>query len=285
MTGAGFAAGPSEVGELRVEVRTVNGRGLSVKLRLTTACTGFEAAIEELVRERVHRGSVAVVVERQSASQALPERSVLRAVAQDLCRLAEEMQLPPPSLADVVQVASASLRAETVTSRPLPSLLRGLLSAALAELERHRCADGDGTIAAIRAQLDEFEALCQTAAARAPQLAAAYRERLLQRVEEFVQSHVPSPPPALDLVREVAIYADRVDVAEELQRLRAHLGEVRAVLDRGGEVGRRLEFLLQELLREANTLGSKSPDTTMAHAAVAMKSCIDRLKEQVANLE
>jgi len=93
------------------------------------------------------------------------------------------------------------------------------------------------------------------------------------------------PVPAVDLVREVAIYADRVDVAEELQRLAAHLAEIRAALGQPGEVGRRLEFLLQELLRETNTLASKSPDVALSHAAVAMKSCIDRLKEQVANLE
>jgi uncharacterized protein (TIGR00255 family) len=83
----------------------------------------------------------------------------------------------------------------------------------------------------------------------------------------------------------VALFADRVDVAEELQRLDAHLGELRAILAAGGDVGRRFEFLLQELLRETNTLGSKSPDTTIAHTVVAMKSAIDRMKEQAANLQ
>jgi uncharacterized protein (TIGR00255 family) len=285
MTGAGFAAGPSELGELRIEVRAVNGRGLTVKLRVPSACGGFEAEIEELVRERIRRGSISVVIERQAGLAVLPDRSVLRAVATDLRALAEELRLPPPTLVDVVSAANAALRGEALTSRPLPDKLRDLMTAALDDLQRHRLADGRGTIAAVRAQLVEFEALCRTAAARAPQLASLYRERLLQRVLEFVQTHVPSPPTAHELVREVAIFADRVDVAEEVQRLRAHLREIDAVLDRGGEIGRRLEFLLQELLRETNTLGSKSPDTIMAHAAVAMKSCIDRLKEQVANLE
>ena len=108
---------------------------------------------------------------------------------------------------------------------------------------------------------------------------------MLQRVQDFVAAHVPAPPPAVDLVREVALFADRVDVAEELQRLRAHTDEIRSLLHKGGEVGRRLEFLLQELLRETNTLGSKSPDTEVAHTVVAMKSCIATIKEQVANLE
>ena len=104
-------------------------------------------------------------------------------------------------------------------------------------------------------------------------------------MQEFVAANVPAPPPAVDLVREVALFSDKVDVAEELQRLRAHQQEVRNALQQGGEVGRRLDFLLQELLREANTLGSKSPDTETAHVVVAMKGCIATMKEQVANLE
>ncbi|HEX5051839.1 MAG TPA: DUF1732 domain-containing protein [Planctomycetota bacterium] len=285
MTGAGFAAGASEVGDLRIEVRTVNGRGLAVKLRLTGACARFEAAIDALVRERLHRGTVSVIVERQVQATVLPDRSVLRAVAEELRQLASELHLPPPGLADVVQLASLAQRGEAATARALPPQLHALFVDALDDLDRHRRADGEGAIAAMQSVLAEFDGHCAAAAARAPQVAAAYRERLLARVQEFVQSHLPAPLPAFDLVREVAIYADRIDVAEELQRLRAHLDEIRAVLGRGGEVGRRVEFLLQELLRETNTLGSKSPDTALSHIAVSMKSGIDRLKEQAANLE
>ena len=285
MTGAGFAAGTTEVGELRVEVRAVNGRGLAVKVRAPAALAGYEAAIEEAVRAQVRRGSLGVVIERASSGALLPDAAVLRAAADDLRRAAAELQLPAPDLGHVLQVAGLAARGEPSTSRPLPPGLAALLDRALADLLRHRAADGRGTVAAIEQDLAEFEGLRVAAAARAPGLVADHRERLLQRVREFVAQHLPAAPPALALVREVAIFADRVDVQEELQRLAAHLHEVRAVLARGGEVGRRLEFLLQELLRETNTLGSKSPDTTMAHAAVAMKSCIDRMKEQVANLE
>ncbi|MCA8965900.1 MAG: DUF1732 domain-containing protein, partial [Planctomycetes bacterium] len=148
-----------------------------------------------------------------------------------------------------------------------------------------RQSDGQATVAAIEAILSQFEEQLATARAGAPQLADRYRERLMQRVQEFVAAQAPEAAPITELVREVAIYADRVDVAEELQRLDTHLAEVRQVLARGGDVGRKLEFLLQELLRETNTMGAKSPDTAMTHAVVAMKTCIDRLKEQAANLE
>jgi uncharacterized protein (TIGR00255 family) len=285
MTGVGLAAGPSECGDLRLEVRAVNGRTLSLKLRLGAGLAAYETAVEDVVRRAVQRGSLTVIVERQQAAVTLPDRGAMRIVAEELQALARELGLPPPDLALVVQAAGASGRGEPATSRPLPPRFQALLESALADLTRHRAAEGEATARAFAAQLDEFEAHVATAAARAPELVAAFRDRLLQRVQEFVREHVPGPVPALDLVREVAVHADRVDTAEELQRLHAHIGEVRAVLARGGEVGRRLEFLLQELLRETNTLGAKSPDVAMAHVAVAMKSAIDRMKEQVANLE
>ncbi len=285
MTGVGFAAGACEVGEVRIEVRTVNGRGFSTKLRVPPTCSGFEAAIEEAVKAQVQRGSVMVVIERAQVATPLPDREVLRAVAVGLRAMASDLQLSAPSLDSVLQVALSAGRGDAMTSRPLPPQLRALLERALAELAVHRATDGRGTAEAILAQLGELAAGAHLAAARAPQLVAEYRDRLLQRVREFIAAHVPTPPPAADLVREVALFADRVDVAEELQRLEAHISEVRAVLARGGEVGRRLEFLLQELLRETNTLGSKSPDTTIAHAVVAMKTSIDRMKEQAANLQ
>ena len=285
MTGVGFAAGASEVGDVRLEVRTVNGRGFAAKLRLPGVCSSYETAIEELVRSRVARGSVTVVLERERAPSALPDRAMLREAANGLRELAQELQLPPPTLDDVLQVALATGRSDTMTSRPLPPRLRALFERALEDLEARRAADGRGTVAAIADSLAAYSRFADEVAARAPQLTEQYRERLLQRVREFVAANVPSPPPAIDLVREVALFADRIDVAEELQRLRAHVAEVTSLLAQSGEVGKRLEFLLQELLRETNTLGAKSPDTTIAHAVVAMKSCIDRMKEQAANLQ
>lgn len=285
MTGAGFAAGSTELGPLRVEVRTVNGRGVSVKLRLPAVCSGFEAALEELVREQVRRGTVAVVVERQGGVAPSFDRASLREAAADLRQLAVDTGLPAPTIADVLQYAGAFARGEAMTSRPLPPGLRELVVQALADLQRARAADGAGTVRAVQETLAKFAAHLVAAAERAPRLVDAWRDRLLQRVQDFVQAHAPGPVPAVDLVREVALQADRIDTAEELQRLDSHTGAIRDVLARGGEVGRRLEFLLQELLRETNTLGSKSPDSTIAHTVVAMKSCIDRLREQVANLE
>ncbi len=285
MTGVGFAAGPSEVGEVRIEVRSVNGKGLSTKLRVPAAASGYEAAIEELVRANLTRGSVMVVVERTQAPNPLPDRDAMRALAESLRGMAAEFGLPVPGLGEVVQLALAVGRPDAMTARPLPPQLRTLFERAFIELLTHRRSDGRGTTSAILAQLDEFDTQRNVAMSRAPKWAEEYRDKLLARTQEFVARHLPQAPSAFDVVREVAAFTDRVNVDEELQRLAAHTVEVRAVLQRGGEVGRRLEFLLQELLRETNTLGSKSPDAVVSHAVVAMKSCIDRIKEQAANLE
>jgi uncharacterized protein (TIGR00255 family) len=285
MTGAGFASGESEIGDVRVEIRSVNGRGLSLKMRLSSACNGFEAAIEERVKARIGRGSVLVVAERMGIATSLPDRETLSRVAAEMRELADDLQLAQPTLVEVIQAASSNTRGDSSTSRPLPEKLGGVVDAAIAQLIEHRHNEGLGTVAAITEQLDEFVRLTDVCATRAPFLIEEYRTRVLQRVQDFVAAHVPTPPPAVDLVREVALFADRVDVAEELQRLRAHTDETRSLLHKGGEVGRRLEFLLQELLRETNTLGSKSPDTEVAHTVVAMKSSIATIKEQVANLE
>lgn len=284
MTGVGFAAGATEVGDVRVEVRTVNGRGLTVKARLCSGCGGFESSIEELVRERFRRGTATVVIERQSAPDAGLDRAALRAAGEVLHGLCVDLRLPPPTLADVLGFAGPRA-ADATTSRPVPPRLRALFAQALTECESRRVADGLGTTQALVQLLGEFEQHAVAAAARAPAIVAAYRERLLQRVQEFVQANLPAPPPALDVVREVAVFADRVDVAEELQRLRHHIAAVRTLVASGGEIGRRVEFLLQELVRETNTLGAKSPDAEMAHTVVAMKSVLERCKEQVANLE
>ncbi|MFN7670419.1 MAG: YicC/YloC family endoribonuclease [Planctomycetota bacterium] len=285
MTGVGFAAGPSEVGDVRIEVRSVNGRGLAIKLRLPTACSAYEAAIDELLRARVQRGTLTAVVERKTPGTVLPDAAALGAVARGLRELAAQLQLDPPRLADVLGVALAARQGDALTSRPLPPALGALCERAVTELLARRADEGRGTAAAILAELAAHEALAAAAAARAPALVAAYRERLLQRVQEFTAEHVPDASPAADLVREVALYADRVDVAEESQRLAAHTAELRALLQRGGEVGKRLEFLLQELHRETNTLGAKSPDAAIAHAVVAMKAHVERMKEQAANLQ
>lgn len=285
MTGSGVAAGATEFGELRIELRSVNGRSLTLKQRLCPEVAGFETAFDEEIRAALARGSVTLLVDRAGSAAVVPDRALLAQLCSELRLLARDLGLPDDlALRDVLALAATAGRALPLGARSLPPQLLGLLQAAIGDLQRHRLAEGAATVEAMAAQLDELALRLAEAEARAPQVIESHRERLLERVRAWLLQQGVAIE-AADVVREVALVADRADVAEELQRLAAHLAELRAVLASGGAIGRKLEFLLQEVLREANTLGSKSPDVAMAHCVVAMKSCIDRLKEQAANLE
>jgi uncharacterized protein (TIGR00255 family) len=266
-------------------VRTINGRGLAVKVRACSECAAYEAALEERLRAGLVRGTATLIVEHTGASFEADEKNALRELAQELGNLAEELELAEAvTLRDLFAIRAQLRRNDAVTSRPAPPGLLRLCDAALADLQQRRAAEGRSTVAAMRSVLAEFEARLEEVAALAPGLVGAFRDRLQRRLDEYLATRGLQLEPA-DLVREVAMFADRVDVSEELQRLRAHLAAARALLDQGGELGKRLEFLLQELLRETNTLGAKSPDVAIAHAVVAMKSSVEKLKEQAANLE
>jgi uncharacterized protein (TIGR00255 family) len=136
----------------------------------------------------------------------------------------------------------------------------------------------------VLAELGELERDLAAVRVRAPAVVGEHRRKLLQRVNEVLAERAVAVEDK-DVVREVALLADRVDVAEEVQRLNAHIARARVEIERGGTIGRTLEFLSQEMLREVNTIGSKTPDVEVAHRVVAMKSAIEKLREQTANLE
>jgi len=290
MTGVGSARGDSEFGILAVEVRTVNGRSFGCKLRISPELSGSEADVEALLRKRVRRGTVTATLEVSplgggaGAIDALLAESVL-----------DELRLLGRRLGLVESVSLATLLAipGVVRSRDvqrarvswaLPQRARELVEAALEDLVVHRREEGAAAIQAMDGDLDRIEGELAGVQARWPVVVAEYRARLLARMNEFLATRAAALDPN-DVLQEVAMFADKADVGEEIQRLATHLAKARTLLSGNGEVGRALEFLLQEILRETNTLGSKVPDTTIAHAVVEMKLAVERLKEQAQNLE
>lgn len=291
MTGSGVCSGVTELGDTAVQVRAVNGRALAVKTRLGPECQSFEDEIERAVRARLNRGTVTVTMEVTSArvpslltvDEDLAEQALssLRALAARLGYAAEAIDLRMLlSIPGVVQNVAGRSRLAT----ELPVAAAALLQRALDDLITHRRAEGAAIVGELHRCLDLLEAARESVVARLPAVVRGHRERLLQRVNEFLVGRA-QPMQDADVVREVALFADRADVSEEVQRIGEHVRRVRELLAAGGEVGRRLEFVLQEILREVNTLGSKSPDVEVASCTVEMKSAIDKLKEQVANLE
>lgn len=289
MTGAGSASGDTELGRTLVEVRAVNGRGLTFKHRLAPAASGYEAVLERAVASQLRRGSITCIVDVAAADG--PRRLgidplMLRAAADELRAAATQAGLAADfTLADLLAIPGVVSAPEQGRTRREPSAeFVALVERAVAALCAERRREGQAMAQAVARLLDSLTAARAAAAQRAPAALVDYRARLLARVNEFLAGQAKALEPN-DVLREVAMFAERVDADEELSRLNAHLGRARVLLDQGGEVGRSLEFLLQEMLREINTLGSKSQDVEIAHAVVGMKADVDKLRELVANLE
>lgn len=287
MTGYGQAEGP--VGNVRVlvEVRTVNHRFFSPSIKLPSVFGRWEAEVREAMRVRVARGHVTLSArfERAESNTAGINEARFAEVVEELRRLRERHQLDGDvDLAAVLRmpdvISSARDEEPTGTSAELIAVVQG----ALAQLDAARADEGRRLADVLDARLAAVAEAVARIAARAPERLAAQRDRLRTSVRELAEGV------AVDeqrLAQEVAILADRLDVSEELDRFASHITAFRETLAApGGEpVGKRLGFLLQELLREANTTGSKAADAVIVQDVIGIKEELKRLREQVENLE
>lgn len=291
----GYAAGQCAAGEpstdasgsrLGVEIRAVNGRFLDLSLRLPEELRHAEPALRERVAARVRRGKVELRAwVEQRADGGLPAPSA--AVLQRLSGLQEQVQAWLPqarglSVAEALQLAQRSAGAALDWSAPLLALTERVLE----DFNAARAREGARLQTMLHERVAALRALAAQAEPLIPQVVAQQRERFLQRFHEALGA-TPADPTALQerALAEAAAFAIRVDVAEELTRLQSHLSEIERLLQRGGEVGKRLDFLIQELHREANTLGAKSASLDLTRVSVDMKVLIEQMREQVQNLE
>jgi uncharacterized protein (TIGR00255 family) len=198
--------------------------------------------------------------------------------------VAEELGIHQPTMGDLLRLPGALEEAPPaeVTADEL-ALVVETADAAVAAMVAMREREGAALEAELRSLVGQLETAAAQVEARAPAAVAAQGERLRERLAQILAPAEPVPPELI--ARELAILADRTDVAEEVARLRSHVAQWREALDQGGAVGRRLDFLTQELAREANTIGSKCQDAETTRLVVEMKVAVERLKEQSANLE
>jgi len=289
MTGFGRAEATGESIVVTVEARSVNHRHLDVALRLPRSLAALELDARRLVQGRLERGRVDVNVQltplaggaqRVHVDAALAREYVSRARA-----LAMELGLEgAPNLTWVLERPGAVRVDEPEPAEPAAPwpLLAEALGRALDELVARRTAEGDRLVEALRTLHVELMTAVDLVAVRAPATAARREDRLRERLRALLAET------AIDearIVTEAAIWADKSDVTEELARLRAHLSEFTLLLDKGGPVGRPLDFLIQELNREVNTVASKADDLEMSQAALAAKGVLEKIREQVQNLE
>lgn len=269
-------------GRLSWEIRSVNHRYLDLGIRLPEECRDLEQQIRTRVAEPIGRGKVDLTLRLHvdPAQQGLRinddlARELARACQQVATHLDEDAPVNPldllrwPGIAELGVVDADTLSAEAL----------GLLDGTLEELKASRRQEGTRLAQLVQERVNGIRGHLDAIRERLPQISEQLRDRLRERIAEL---GVEADPARLE--QELALQAVKLDVSEELDRLAAHLDEVERVLQRGGPAGRRLDFLMQELNREANTLGSKSLDTDTRHAGVEIKVLIEQIREQVQNI-
>jgi uncharacterized protein (TIGR00255 family) len=289
MTGFGSASGQCGAVQYAVEIRSVNNRYLKAGIKLPESCAGAEARIEKRLRDRLQRGTVTVSVRMKVAEEAAVYRVNQTALESYLYQLRQLQAEADPStridLSGLLQLPGVCEppALEEVVAESLPDLL-GLVDEALDAMIEMRRQEGLSLRAHLMQQCDLIDARLAEVNSRAPEVVQEYHQRLTARVQELVdQGRVNIDEESL--AREVAIYAERSDIAEEVSRLTTHLHQFRDSCSGEGAVGRKLDFISQEMLREANTIASKSNDAEIARAVVEIKTAVDRIKEQVQNAE
>ncbi|MBL8859573.1 MAG: YicC family protein [Planctomycetes bacterium] len=297
MTGFGAALVSEADLSVRVEVRSVNHRHLQVKTRLPNEHAQLENDVESAVRGRLERGAVTVSINLERTRRGAPaviDGAVAARYKAEIEKLARELSLDPDiSIETLLALPGVISAAEDDSGREHEAkLIMKALARAIDELVAMREREGaslladlqknSGLIAKVQAKLEK----------RMPKALAEHHKNLHERVEELLGSGVRKGAQGravslegVDLARELALLADKMDVSEEFTRLTSHLSQLEKMLAGSKPVGRQLDFLVQEFLREANTIGSKCNDAEAAHAVVELKTLIERLREQVQNVE
>jgi uncharacterized protein (TIGR00255 family) len=290
MTGFAESAGAHAGFAWRWEVKSVNGRGLDMRLRTPPGLDGLDAPARKLASARFTRGSlqVSLTSEPQEGARGLKIDAAALASAVSIAReIAAETGLPPARVDGLLALKGVIVAEETA---PLDEAARALRDAAILEslahafdaLVRERLNEGAKLQALLSAQLEEIARLTAEAGAQAAAQPAALKARLQAQWQELLAG---VPLPEERLAQEAALLAAKADVREELDRLAAHVEDARAMLKEGQAIGRKLDFLSQEFNREANTLCSKSSDIALTRIGLALKAVIDQFREQSQNVE
>jgi uncharacterized protein (TIGR00255 family) len=284
MTAFARSEQPSVAGLIVWELRSVNHRYLEITTRMPEALRSLEPAVRERVEQGLSRGKVDCTLKLQSTTTALTDISLNRPLAERLLMLAVELeQLIGPGqglrVGDLLRWPGVVSELEPDLESVKHAVLTGL-QPAIAELVATREREGERLAEQIQQRCEAMKVQVTHVRERRPEVVTRLREKWLNRLAEL-----PFDPDHNRLEQELAMLAQRLDVDEELDRLEAHLIEVEQVLRRREPIGRRLDFLMQELNREANTLSSKSGDTLTTRAAVELKVLIEQVREQVQNIE
>ena len=289
MTGYGRGAVMGDDFSVSVDIKTVNNRFLDIHLRVGSELSSVEPAIKRRISSRLSRGRVDVTISFERTAQMAYElnRPLIAGYVSALKQLQKDFNIGGELDINVLaRIPGALQPARNGVDARMISAVEEAIDEALDELEKMRQQEGEALRLELRERVQKIEALVPTIEQSAAGLAEAYRLRLQKRVAELLNrgGQVVEIDPAR-LAQEVAYLADRSDVSEEMVRLRSHLSQFQEAIDSQGETGKMLDFLLQELNREANTTLSKSTDLVIKEAGLAIKAEVEKLREQVQNVE
>ena len=291
MTGYAQVSRDTPAGQLSVELRSVNSRFLDLSFRMPDELRVAEPALRELIVAAVQRGKVEcrVGVRALARDDAAPQVDghVLAQLAELVRRVAEALpQAAPPTIGEILRWPG--LLGEPAGADALAPEVLAAARQALDEFVASRAREGEKLATFMRDRASAIGAIIEPLAQRSPELLAAWQARLVERLRgalEQTDAAVPLQETMARVRQEVAAYGLRIDIAEELSRLQAHVQELRHILDAGSPAGKRLDFLMQEFNREANTLGSKAAAIDLTGAAIELKVLIEQMREQVQNIE
>ncbi|TMH93178.1 MAG: YicC family protein [Betaproteobacteria bacterium] len=282
MTGYAAATRDLPTASLAAELKSVNGRFLDVQFRLPDELRTVEPALRELIQARVGRGKVECRVAVTPPTGAAPRISVNEALLAELAETSKKVRgaVPDASPLSVGEVLHWPGVLGDDRSAALREACVALVQELLEDFAATRSREGAKLAAMLVERAQRMKSLVASIQPRLPEAIAAYEEKLAARLREVLGGADEER-----IRQEIALYGVKVDVAEELNRLGAHLEEVHRVVGAGGPVGKRLDFLMQELNREANTLGSKSVSKEISDASLELKLLIEQMREQIQNIE
>lgn len=288
MTGYGSAKGNAEGLEISIELKSVNNRYLDTSVRLPRSFLFAEDAVKSAVQSHISRGKVDVFVSVDSSGAdnmaVKVNEPLLRGYLEALRHIAEEYSLPDDlsvmnvsRFPDVLSVEKKDLDAEAISTA-----ICEIMEKALCDFDSMRLREGEKLRDDVLSRLATIEKLVSTVEAESPKTVAQYRARLEQKMAEVLGNT------GIDenrILAEAAIFADHIAVDEETVRLRSHMAQLKTMINGNSPTGRKIDFLIQEFNREANTIGSKCQNSDVAHIVVDLKSEIEKIREQIQNIE
>lgn len=289
MTGYGRGNVSSETFSVNVEIKTVNNRFLDINLRMPYELQPMEAELKKIITHRLSRGRVDVNLQTERTDEIVYElnRPLISGYLSALKQMQEEFSITgEPDINVIARLPNVLQNQKNDLSEDFAKGVKDALVLALHELENMREIEGEILKTELKNLLDGIEHLLPTIESESEKVSEEYRQRLTKRITEMLaKSDSQIELDQARLAQEVAFLSDRSDISEEIQRLKSHIEQFRQIMNDEKEVGKRLDFLTQELNREANTIASKTQNLVVKESALSIKSSIEKIREQVQNVE